>query len=512
MVCKKVDIITTNKTIVVDYLELNFKGDIYLNSDYLIDKTYRFNQNCYIECLPIGNKMFNVIANLYVDDRLIGELRFSPRQGFFDSDLINFKYENVLLYGSDFIQYKHYLVNVLGFEYTCISEMHIAVDQIGNNIGKFVTDYYYKTNPKNPISKTFKTHHKGKIQRKSISDSEVIHWGKITANKSIKIYDKPLEMFEQSPEKESYVHHWWKINGLPYENNNVERFEMLFRHLHAKMFDIEKLNDCDYLASILSLHCKNYFDFEKEYSNHNKKYLKDVTPVSFKEFHTIKLDKFKQEKQYTLRSEHITLKTLYFEYLEAEFIANDFYVKNGVIQVPESLKECDSILQSIKRILAKYPSANQYFQLKKPSWDKEFEKVNDLINKRITIKDFVTAVNLTSSILFSIPDNSDPKYNLPYYKNLSPEQLKFEEMFEYSALVFEKKLDSIKLKKMGNDSNNLKKISKVSIAKNDYNFHQNKVIRDLNNADPMEPIIEEELINDELLNDVSFDPKKPVND
>jgi len=511
MVGKKVNIITTNKTIVVDNLELNFKGDIYLKADYLLNKTFPLNQNCYIECLPLGSKMFNVIANLYIDDRLIGELRFSPRKGFFDSDLINFKYENVLLYSNDYIHYKDYLVEVLKWEYKGISHIEIAEDHIGSIVERFVKDYYHKTDPIFPISKQYQTRHKGKIKRKSINTSTMVYWGKITADKSIKVYNKTLELIQESPHKASYINHFWKLNGIPFENNTMERFEMSFRHLHAKMFDFDKLDDCNYLASILETHCKNYFDFEKKYRNHNKTYYKDVTPISFKEFHTIKLEKFKQEKQYTLKSEHTTVKSLYTLYLSLKYIASDIYVRNNIIQVPERLKDYTTILNTIDTILALFPSANQDFQLKKAGYEKEFEKENDLYNKRITIEDFVTAIAINSSILFETPDYSDPKYKLPFYTNLSPEQLKREQLFEYRMSIFNKKLDSIRLKKLEKDSDNLKKTNKVAIAKNDYNFKQSKFIRDLNSINPMEPIIEEELINEELLYEVSPDQNESVN-
>jgi len=483
---KKVNFIV-NKTIAVDNLELNFKGNIPLKVDYLINKTFRFNDNCHIEYLPIGSKMFQVIANMYINDRLIGELRFSPRKGFFDSDLINFKFANILLYSTEYQQYKAYFIDVLGFEYICINHIDVVSYSTGTSIGDFTTDYYYKSDPKKAISKQYQTRCKGKIKRDSINISTVIHWGKMTADKSIKIYPKTLELIEQSPEKRAYLEYYWKLNGLDYVNNTIESFELSLRHYHSKMIDFDRLTDSNYLASILQTHCKNFFDFEKEYRNHDKTYYKDVTPITFDDYETIKIDKYRQEKQYTLKSIHTVIKNLYIEYLEAKFIASDIYVINDIIKVPDRLKDHQTIMFSIDTLLAKYSSANKDFKSKKSGYEKEFEQTNDLYNKRITIENHVKAIKINDDLQFSTPDFSDPKYSLRWYQNLTKDELKLDQIHEYRMEVFNRGLKSAELLKLQQDADSLKKINKVSIDKTEKNFRQSIILRDLNAAEKIQP-------------------------
>ena len=470
----------TIKTIVVDNLEVMFRGNIPLGSDYLVNKTFRFNSHCYIEFLPTGSRMFAVMANLYLYDRCVGELKFSPRKAFFDGDLINFKVDNVLLYGNEYITYIDYLVEFLKFDFLYISHMDIAVDNIGTKIHKFVADYYYKAYLNKSFFETYATRHKGKVLFKNITVNTTLYWGSKTADKYIKIYNKSLDLLDHSIDKASYANQFWKINGMDYLNNTVERIELTLRQCHSKLIDYKQLDNPEYLASIMRTHCENFFQFEKKYSNHNKTYFKDVTPITFSEYNTIKLDKYRPEKQHTLKSEHTTIKTLYMQYLEALFIASDSGVKNGAIKVPDQLIDYPAILNTINILLAKYPSAKQYFQDKKKGFEKEFKKVNDLYNNRTNVEKLVATVDLNEYILFETPDYSDIEYNKPYFQNLKPDEWANLRILDNRTSTLQKSLDTCHLRELEKDCDSLKKINKVAKTKADKNFKQSIILRNLN--------------------------------
>jgi len=467
---------TVTQTIVIDCLEVNFYGTIPLKSDYLTNRIQQLNNNCYIEFLTQGNAMYNVIGNLYVYDRKIGELRFSPRKVFFDNDMINLKIDNVHLYGSEFIGYIDYCIEVLKFKYDYISLIDFASDVVGSTGTEFIKKFWIFTDPSNPISKTYGTRHKGRINRDDIDPRKIIHWGKIVSDKYIKIYDKKLELLEVSPEKASYIHAFWQLNGLPYENNSIERHELTLRRKHAKVIDYKQLNNPNYLASVMRTHYKNFFDFEKTYTNHGKKYVKDVTPIKFDNFNTVKLDKYKYIPKYTLRGEHTTIKTMYTEYLTSLYISQNFYVTNNVTKVPERLKEPKTIIYAIDTLLAKYPSSYLYFNAHKTGWEKEFES-SDLFNNRISIEDYVTTIQFNESILFDIPDYSDDRSFMPYYQNLSNEELMYQRIQDNRMKVFNEALELIEIEKLQQDNPRMKKISQVAKNRIENNFKQSITLR-----------------------------------
>ena len=462
----------SNKVIVVDNLELNFSGNIPLKSDYLINRIQDLNVNSYIEFKPSGSKLYEVIGDLYVYERKVGEIRFSPRKAFIDSDLINFKTDNVQLYSSEYINHIDYLVNSLGFKYLNISHIAIAIDSTNGRSADFVRKYWVNTDPTKSVSKSFQTRHKGKVNRDDIDPRKTVHWGKVISDKSIKIYDKTMELKEHSTEKSSYVNQFWKINGLDYQNNSIERFELTLRSKHAKLLDYKQLDNSDYLASIVKTHCSNYFQFERKIRNNNKTYCRDVTPITFNEFNTIKLDKYKYEPKYSLRGEHSTIKNLYKEYLETLFISLDTWVKNGITKVPDSLKQPSDLLNAINSILSKYPSAHKYFDAHKKGWEKEFQSESDLFNRRITIENYLKVIQHSSSVLFSPPDYSDSKFDSDWYKSRTQEELIQLKSLEYREIEFYQYLNLLKVQEIIRNNPKLKKISKVVEDRITHNFLQ----------------------------------------
>jgi len=478
MLSKNENVVT--QTICVDNLELNFYADISLKSDYLTMRTQILDSNCYLEFHTSGNAMYHVIADMYLYDRCIGELRFSPRKPFFKSDLVNFKVSNVLLYSADYVDYITYLTDSLKFKLISPSHIEIAIDSSKPKVVTFVKIYCNKTDKDLPTyNPNYHTKHKGRIDPKDINLSTMIHWGNIASHKYLKSYNKTLELIEHSPEKKSYTEYYWKSNGLDYINNNMERTELTLMVQHAKEIDYKRLPDPNYLASVFETHCKNYFQFIQTYTNHHKKYKRDVTPINFKGYETTVIPKYKQEKQNTCRNEQIVIHRMYDLYLSAKFISNDFYVKSNVIQVPEILKNFPTLLTTIDIFMANYPSTKIYFENHKTVWQKEFENNNDLFNNRISIEDYIKSLKLTNKLLFESIDYSDPKYSLPWYQNLTNEQLMQERLTENRANNLQKLCDSFELKKIEAKSNNMKKVNKIAVEKVDYNFKQDKVLRDI---------------------------------
>lgn len=387
---KKVD-----KLIFIDKLELTFTGNIPLISNSSTPNIngnkmcFHYDQHWYIEHQFGGTKMYKHIADLYFDDNKIGEFLFLHRKRYMKPELINFKFENNVLYQKNYHELIDTIIEVLKLEFLYISHIDIAVDCIDHNLMKYVNNYLFRTEN----GKEYNTRHKGKVKRENILtnvDSKML-WGNINSDKYIKIYNKTAEI-ENNNNIKKYITECWLANGMLTENKSVERFELTLKQKHAKLLDYNKLSDSDYLASIMQTHCKNFFDFEQTFKNHGKKRKRNVTPINFKGFNTVLLSKFKYESKNTLHNEKVKLKQLYFEYLLAEYIASDDYVKTGHTFVPDIIKNYPDIYSTIETSLIKYPELRQYFNSKKNGWEKEFNRTNPVASGKRSIDDYIQSL------------------------------------------------------------------------------------------------------------------------
>ena len=467
-----------NQTIVCDNLELNFKGNIPYDSNYK-ERKYSFNDNCYIFFHSSGNQMYEVLADLYIDDRRIGELRFAPRKSFFDSDLINFKMDNIHLYSDNFVNYVTYIIEVLHFDLMYINHIDIASDTIKHNIISFTDEYLYKSQ----YQSNYNIKHKGKITKDSITTDNkgIIHWDKINATKYIKIYNKSQELIDNvKHNKSGYIQYFWEQHGLDYTNNVVERFELTLKAIHSKLIDYKRLNDSNYLASIMKSHCSNFYEFEKTTIDHQKKYIKDVTPIAFNSFNTTKIDKYKYEPTFSLRSEKIVLKSLFIDYLRTKHIASNQYVKMNIEDVPDKLKDYQTISQTIENLLFKYPSLHEFYNSKKDGWIKEFESTDLLFNDITSIKDYVSTVQLNGQLLFEQPiDVYTTNIHYDYYKNRTKEELKSLQDTENRSFIFHNNLLALELKNKHNNTVLQKKINKTAIEKQKYIMKQDIIFKNI---------------------------------
>jgi len=274
----KVDL---HKTIVVDKLVLSFLA--LLPTQSTRKKTLVLNKNCYLQLTEITDKKFGSVYNLYIDSHLIGKVKAHPYELFIDSDLVHLQFENYLLYSQHFLNNITYLTDVLNFRYKQIVTLDIAVDCVKHELLEFV-------------NKVLKSKHitmkgKGKIypvygkQSKSL---ESVYFGKSTSEKQIKIYNKSLEL---TVNDKPYIKYFWDANHLNHKENIVERLELTLKNRLLKNINVFALNNCNYMASILQLHFKNFFEFKSTYRQHNKTAVKSTTPIDLSGFKTTKLYK-----------------------------------------------------------------------------------------------------------------------------------------------------------------------------------------------------------------------------
>jgi len=465
MSSNSVKVKNVNKLIFVDNLEVSFKGNIPLWStsttpdQYGNKRKYYYNPQCYIEYQPFGNKQFQNIADLWIADRKIGELRFSPRKGFIDDELVCFKFENDQLYQQNFYKYVDSIVENLGLRFQHISHLDIAVDCIKHEMIRFIHKYQERTR----LNVKYSIRHKGKVNRRNITskgDNE-IYWGDIKSAKYIKIYNKTIEI-DQNHNAKSYIPVCWKQNGMIAENEQVERFELTLKLPYSKSLDYTKLGDTDYLASKMETECENFFDFEQTYTNHKKKHKRNVTPINFTGFNTVRLPKFKYIPQNTLETEKRTVKNLYFQYLQSKHIATHPDVVSGNTLVPEKLKNYAEINVTINSMLHKYPSLSLYFNDKKNSWNKEFNRTDELAKGTLTIENYIKAIDLTWELMTNHVDDTVSE------EITDPEELKYARKFNRQEHDLYRSLKKIQVKDLASGSKLVEKMSKPITQKIDF--------------------------------------------
>jgi hypothetical protein len=224
-VLKQVD-----KPIVVDWLELSFKGNI--PESIHNPKRLMLNGNCFIEYnTNVTNKYFHQVADLYIDFRKIGEIRFNPRNSYNDTETILFKFENWLLYENNYTDYVQYMVDVLGWNYNHIVRIDVAIDCINKNLLRFMKVYDSPQN-KERVERIFPKGRDKSLTINTIGDvCKTVYYGKCSADRYIKIYNKNEEL-KKSDKK--YIPYFWKVNHLDYVNNPVERLELTLRQKQSK--------------------------------------------------------------------------------------------------------------------------------------------------------------------------------------------------------------------------------------------------------------------------------------
>ncbi|WP_163323568.1 hypothetical protein [Draconibacterium mangrovi] len=373
------------KLIFVDCLEITFTGVISSDGNYTLNRKQQISNDCFI-IYRKGNRYYKFIADVYMSGISIGEIRFIPRHSYKNNHPIYFKFNNQILYQSNFTNYIDKLCKIFNIKYQYISLLDIAVDCISHTLIDFTNNYLIQTRRR----KKYSVRHKGKVQRKSISTDidGMIKWGNIRSNKYIKIYNKTNEL-QQCKTDKSYINQCWQDNGLNYTGETVERFELTLKQTHAKNIIYNRLCDSNYLASILATHCKNYFEFEKTISNHDKKWKRNVTPIRFDEFSTELLTKTKPLVVQATRNERITLKNLYFNMAQALYI--DLYMPEEFDEKfnPEIISNYKKWNETINDHLFLHPTLIQYYKEKQKYWAKEFIQKNEIVNGTIQFDDFV---------------------------------------------------------------------------------------------------------------------------
>lgn len=326
-----------------------------------------------------GSKTHRYIFKVFYNSLQIGILETSPNLPTIHSDNFLFKLENNLLYQSDFLELLNGFLDHYQAKITNISRVDIAIDNIGYLI-PFLNDYWRNNQDKKVLRKGKKVR---KTKKSGFScynetkensyflesqntlyldeSSNIINgfrFGSRQSNKYITIYNKTNEL-ETSNKK--YIERFWQENGID-TNNPVYRFELRLESEAVKAikdFDISKINEAGYLASIVRTHIRNYFDFVYN-TDSNISRCKPIELFNFEQMQGTLLQKCKQKDINDRYKAKITIHCLFKLTLEKRISEKTYQeVKNYINELLEKFDLNDWFLDRLTGWQEKYTKLNR---------------------------------------------------------------------------------------------------------------------------------------------------------
>lgn len=362
-------ITNANHCISLDYLEISYEFELPTFSTTNV-KPFYLNKDTYIQLTDNTSKYFNSSGYLFINNDYIGDIRYNPKErSFIPSNTVHLKLSNHLLYTQYFKYYLEYISDVIGMKYNHILRLDIANDLVGHNVLQFMKTY------ENSSIIICKGKPKDISKRLSGKKTQIIHFGSITSDKYIKIYNKAVDLIAGNKE---YIKEYWDKNGIDYSVGNVERLELTLQKKQAKLVDINLLHDIDYLASLCKNHFVNYFEFYRtEKRVHNVKRI-NVSPINFSNYYGYKIDKYKYQPQITTRPAKQALKTLFLESLEIEGKIKRCSCTDSV-----GLQEAITSINDSIDYLVKENGLESFFEGKKKIWMHEFDRKSVMNNRNL---------------------------------------------------------------------------------------------------------------------------------
>lgn len=294
---------------VIDWLQVRFNVELPTFSNN--KKYFKLNNETFILYTGNQSQNFSNVDDLYIKGEKVGTLQYNPRSTIIKDSIIILKIENELFYNETYLKYVDYCISVLKWKYEGITRIDIARDCINYDLIPFVKTHYHSTELRLP---TYSIKKVGKT--KLYPYDETMYLGSKSSGKHIKIYDKSKELKNNN---KRHIKAFYRLNGMDWKSNTVERFELSLNGKKAKNINVFALTNHNYLNDILRQESKGFFEFTKTVIRKGKKKIKDVTPIKFNDVTPTEYNKVTQKKVYTLNSLGTAkrlIKSLYFDNLE----------------------------------------------------------------------------------------------------------------------------------------------------------------------------------------------------
>ena len=247
---------------IVDWFEVQMIGQLPTVIEGKSD--YELSDHVHLQLTGKQTKHFHHLFEVYLHGEHLGILQTHTKvPKFFAPNSMQFQMNNHLLYTEDWLGYYAELLNTTGWNHNSLSRLDLAMDGQGGKA--YISE----------IEKTMNTRSRvkivGKTQiRPTITNGEIEYMG-IGSKKSDKqgvIYNKTKELTRSN---KTYIKKYWENSNLKSENDTW-RLELRMKSKQFKKgnYDIWRLNDSSYIASILRTELKGWVSFYRETTDTNK--------------------------------------------------------------------------------------------------------------------------------------------------------------------------------------------------------------------------------------------------
>jgi hypothetical protein len=246
----------------VDWFECQIVGQLPTIIEGQTD--YELSDQLHLQLTGKQTKHFHHLFEVYLYGEHLGQLQTHTKAPkFFAPNSMQFKMDNHLLYTEDWLGYYAELLNTMGWNHNSLSRVDIGLD------GQGAKAY------KSEVIKTFSTRSKTKIVGKTrIKPSfvnghvEHVEIGSRKSDKYGRIYNKTEELGQSN---KTYISNYWKNSNLKSEDETWRlEIEMKSKQFKKGNYDLWRLNDANYLASILRTELKGWVSFYRETTDTNK--------------------------------------------------------------------------------------------------------------------------------------------------------------------------------------------------------------------------------------------------
>ena len=310
---------------------------------------------------PNGVRHFKCCYEIYLHGELFALMNTAPRASILDPFLSSITIQNNVLYQRGWVARFEYLCKEIGVELRGVSQLDIAIDG-----GEYIAQY------EKLLSKEYKKVGRAKMatEHKHNGNVEGFYIGNRSSEKYIRGYNKTLEM-KKSGSNKNYIVDFWKNNGLD-PAGKVERLEIVLKNKAIKRikdFDIGRLEDSGYLASLMKCQLTKYYQFVENNGDTNVTRKEKIDAVDWSFFENME-DVVREKKTKTSNVIWAVKRALTFD-MKEQFAGMD---ELGDDLFSQTYIEC------YKR--AEMYGVKEWFGKKITQWKKDFEyqqKIKNII-------------------------------------------------------------------------------------------------------------------------------------
>lgn len=246
----------------VDWFETQMIGQLPTVIECKID--YELSDHVHLQLTGKQTKHFHHLFEVYLHGEHLGQLQTHTKAPkFFAPNSMQFKMNNHLLYTEDWLAYYAELLNTTGWNHNSLSRLDLAMD---GQAGKSYRSEIIKTfNTRSNVKIVGKTRIKPSFVNGLLENVEI---GSRKSDKYGRIYNKTEELKRSN---KTYIRNYWKNSNLK-SDNDIWRLEIEMKSKQFKKgnYDIWRLNDSSYIASILRTELKGWVSFYRETTDTNK--------------------------------------------------------------------------------------------------------------------------------------------------------------------------------------------------------------------------------------------------